>query len=1025
MSAGKRITILSKDEVEYLYGIPKLTDSDRMVLFDLEETDHHTIRNLPNDAVKIDYIIQLGYFRAKKYFFSFTFQQIRQDVWFIINNYFPNVPFPKKNISKNYHYKNQKIILKQLKYQPFTSKKHADLNRCAKGLAKRHIYPRFIFDELINFCNQCSLIRPAYSTMQSIVSTALQKERNRILNKMSSELNKNARSALDSLLENDDNFYRITLLKKDPKDFSTSEMRKELAKQKDLLNVYEHTKTIIPKLNISSKNIEYFADMAKFYPTLKLKRFKKNLARLYLLCYIHQRILKVNDHLATFFTYRTHKYYQDAELYAKEQLHIDDEQAEDRLVKAGKLIKLYSNEKISDDNLRPTAFQIVPRENINQFAKDLTAAEVKKNRFIWQYLESRSRAISINLRPVFQAIVFICNEKEPIREAIDFLKTRMVKNCFQKYYSIADVPLDFIPKKNQSHVIVKFTDQTDKRRKIKKINANLYEYMVYMQLNKMIESGQVYIDDTVNYRNLEDDLIPYDYWITNKEKILSQLNLPILTQPIKRLLSELNEALVERYHEVNLGIEKGENKHIKLKKNKNNEITWRLPYRKQEDSVNNPFYDNFPNINIGDVIRYVLESTRFDKKFVHIQPYYSKTSVEINNLIAVLVANGTGLGIRRMADISDMNENELITTNKNFFRLKTIREANDVIVNHIAKMPIFKFYTLSEYGIHASIDGQKVETKSHTIKARYSKKYFGLGKGVVSIKLVANHVPINDKIIGANEFEGHYLFDLVYNNSSDIDIYAVSGDMHIVNRVNFALMYLFGYRFMPRFTRLPEKAQQNLVSFQNPSEWENHLINPKHKVNENLITKEWNDNVLRILASLGMKETTQAIVVRKLSSYKRSNPALKALTEFDKIIMSLYMLDYIDDPDMRSHVHRSLNRGEALHQLISAIRKVSDKKLPGKNEIEMEMYNECTRLIANCIIYFNAALLSNLYESFKNQGQKDYCDFIKRLSPVAWQHINLVGKYEFCQNHIFLNIQELIETMLLNSKINFGSQMHV
>lgn len=68
MSAGKRITILSKDEVEYLYGIPKLTDSDRMVLFDLEETDHHAIRNLPNDAVKIDYIIQLGYFRAKKYF---------------------------------------------------------------------------------------------------------------------------------------------------------------------------------------------------------------------------------------------------------------------------------------------------------------------------------------------------------------------------------------------------------------------------------------------------------------------------------------------------------------------------------------------------------------------------------------------------------------------------------------------------------------------------------------------------------------------------------------------------------------------------------------------------------------------------------------------------------------------------------------------------------------------------------------------------------------------------------------------
>ncbi len=86
-------------------------------------------------------------------------------------------------------------------------------------------------------------------------------------------------------------------------------------------------------------------------------------------------------------------------------------------------------------------------------------------------------------------------------------------------------------------------------------------------------------------------------------------------------------------------------------------------------------------------------------------------------------------------------------------------------------------------------------------------------------------------------------------------------------------------------------------------------IKPTHKINSSLIIKEW-DNIIRILASLAMKETTQSIVVRKLSSYKRNNPTLKALIEFDKIIMSLYMLDYIDDSDMRSNVHRYLNRGK-------------------------------------------------------------------------------------------------------------------
>jgi hypothetical protein len=72
---------------------------------------------------------------------------------------------------------------------------------------------------------------------------------------------------------------------------------------------------------------------------------------------------------------------------------------------------------------------------------------------------------------------------------------------------------------------------------------------------------------------------------------------------------------------------------------------------------------------------------------------------------------------------------------------------------------------------------------------------------------------------------------------------------------------------------------------------------------------------------------------------------------------------------------------------------------------------------------YNAALLLNLYKASNNKEQQAYCDLIKRLSPVAWQHINLIGRYEFCQNYKTINIQELIETALVNSEIDFDSQM--
>lgn len=42
-------------------------------------------------------------------------------------------------------------------------------------------------------------------------------------------------------------------------------------------------------------------------------------------------------------------------------------------------------------------------------------------------------------------------------------------------------------------------------------------------------------------------------------------------------------------------------------------------------------------------------------------------------------------------------------------RVDSLIEIGDVIIDEIAKLPIFKYYNLSDYGILASLDGQKIE----------------------------------------------------------------------------------------------------------------------------------------------------------------------------------------------------------------------------------------------------------------------------------------------------------------------------
>ena len=116
------------------------------------------------------------------------------------------------------------------------------------------------------------------------------------------------------------------------------------------------------------------------------------------------------------------------------------------------------------------------------------------------------------------------------------------------------------------------------------------------------------------------------------------------------------------------------------------------------------------------------------------------------------------------------------------------------------------------------------------------------------------------------------------------------------------------------------------------------------------------------MASLMQKDVTQATVVRKLSSYARQNETKKALWELDNILRTNYLLDFIDDPALRQNVQKALNRGESYHRMRRAISYVNSGKFRVKTEAEQQIWNECFRLIANAIIFYNTLLLLLCYK---------------------------------------------------------------
>ncbi|AYA39500.1 Tn3 family transposase [Xenorhabdus nematophila] len=78
---------------------------------------------------------------------------------------------------------------------------------------------------------------------------------------------------------------------------------------------------------------------------------------------------------------------------------------------------------------------------------------------------------------------------------------------------------------------------------------------------------------------------------------------------------------------------------------------------------------------------------------------------------------------------------------------------------------------------------------------------------------------------------------------------------------------------------------------------------------------------------------------------------------------------------------------------------------------QVEQWNDGARLIANCIIYYNSALLSGLIERYEKQGNIEAIEILTNLSPVAWSHIQLAGNYVFEEPSDTFSLDSLLENV--------------
>ncbi|MDD5673297.1 MAG: Tn3 family transposase [Chitinivibrionales bacterium] len=1002
---SRRLSILSEREIDDLYGLPHFNEGERVLYFDLSPTELSIVGGIHTTSAAVHLILQCGYFKAKRRFFTYAREEVLDDLSYILRKYFPDYDLNSvKALSKPTRLEQQQIILRMFNQRLCGPTDKELLTNKARRIAMLSTQPHYVLREILDYLVGRRIVAPGYSFLQDLIGHVVTGERMRITRLLDKAITPEIVSQLEQMLQAEEGVYRVNVLKHEPKDFSNKELRQEVSRRNFFQPLYEFARTFLATAGLSSESVKYYASLVTFYTVYKLKRMQTGATRLYLLCFAFHRHRQINDNLIEAFIHLVDSYESQAKLAAEAKLQQETIKASDNLEAAGAVLDLFVDASIPDDmpfaNVKEKAFSILQPDRFSSVTKFMRNITFDKAGVEWSFYSTLSRTFKRNLRHLFSCLRIAGRvEDAPLVEAISFLQALLQQGKSPSQTSPAAFPIAIIPENLKAYLYESAMPDEKERG----LNVDRYEFLVYRRLKRALEAGDLFCQDSNEFRRFEDDLISDVRW-QNKDAVLQEIGLPILQAPIKETLQAFRETLETKFLLVNQRIENSCNKHIVITGAQENR-RWKLIYPTEEDEVNNPFYGRLPGIGIADLLWFVAERTGFLGSFTHALDRYVKHKPDSREILACIVALGSNMGLKQMAEISSLNHSSMRSTARGYLRLETVHAANDVISNATAALPIFPLYNINDT-LHSSSDGQRIETQINTINARYSPKYFGLEKGVSDNSLIANHIPINAKIIGTHEHESHYLFDLLYNNTSNVKPQKHSTDTHGTNQVNFWILHTFGYRFAPRYRDLHKKID-SLVGFQHPSYYDgDFLIKPSRKVLEELIEKEW-PNIQRIMASLAQKDITQATIVRKLTSYARQNQTQRALWELENICRTIYILDFIDDPILRQGVQKALNRGEAYHRFRNAISFVNGGRFRVKTEAEQQLWNECTRLIANAIIYYNTVLLSRVYEQKLAVNDKEALDIIKGISPIAWQHVNLFGTFEFDQSPLKVDIDAL------------------
>ncbi len=521
------------------------------------------------------------------------------------------------------------------------------------------------------------------------------------------------------------------------------------------------------------------------------------------------------------------------------------------------------------------------------------------------------------------------------------------------------------------------------------IDRRGYEICVLLSLKNALRSGDIWVHGSRQFRNFDDYLIPKETF----ESLASTDSIPLTIDPDgDRYLSGRMSALQEQLTLVNQ----------RAKDNDLPDATFSdagLKLTPQESSVPEQAQQFItrasrllPRIKITDLLLEVDRWTNFTRHFVHLKT--DEIAKDRTRLLTTILADGINLGLAKMAQSSpDTTYKQLSWMQAWHVRDETYSAATAELVNAQLTNPFAAHWG---DGTTSSSDGQRFRTGHHGADSGQVNPRYGSSPG----RLIYTHIsdqysPFSTRIINVGVRDSTYVLDGLLYHESDLRIEEHYTDTAGFTDHVFGLMHLLGFRFAPRIRDLKDTKLYVPPDSDDFAELKSMIGGT---LNTKSIKAHWPD-ILRLATSIKQGSVTASLMIRKLSSYPRQNGLAVALRELGRIERSLFILDWLQNIDLRKRVHAGLNKGEARNALARAVffnrlGEIRDRSF------EQQRYRASgLNLITAAIVLWNTVYLERAINHLHAQGDvQANSDLLQHLSPLGWDHINLTGDYVWAQH---------------------------